>query len=149
MPSSPSVLTISSLPNELLEAIAAAGQQDRLPHLQLVFKSEWTLSHVSRRFRDVIIEILGLYLARSNTRDISVSLKSYWGSTVDDTERHLTVERLSQIVPHINRIWRLSCTVSMAPLRHVAGALIDVNDVEGCCQEHQICGRLCTKSTEV
>ncbi|KAJ7337360.1 hypothetical protein DFH08DRAFT_252667 [Mycena albidolilacea] len=146
MPSPPSVLTISSLPNELLEAIAAAGQQARFPHLQLVFKSEWTLSHVSRRFRDVIIgapalwtlieanldtagsaEILGLYLARSNTRDISVSLESYWGSTVDDTERHLTVERLSQIVPHISRIWRLSCTVSMevlAPLRHVRAPIL-------------------------
>ncbi|KAJ7481483.1 hypothetical protein FB451DRAFT_1394135 [Mycena latifolia] len=90
---------IFSLPNELFIAIAFAGQEPDRIHIHVDFKSEWTLSHVSRRFRDVIIgapvlwtfveidrthqgsvEIMKLYFARSlgckiraNLRDIKAT----------------------------------------------------------------------------
>ncbi|KAJ7842771.1 hypothetical protein B0H13DRAFT_2413457 [Mycena leptocephala] len=90
-------LTILSLPDELLEAIAAAGQEGRVPDLQRTFKSEWTLSHLCRRFREAIIgaptlwtlveanldkggsvEIFKLYLERSRACNIWANL--HWQS---------------------------------------------------------------------
>ncbi|KAJ6588270.1 hypothetical protein B0H19DRAFT_1366926 [Mycena capillaripes] len=118
-------LTISSLPDELLEAIAAAGQEGRLPDFQGAFKSEWTLSHISRRFREVIVgtpalwtlieatlekkgsvEILKLYLARSGSHNICAALRL--PSHADIYGVLVMEERLRLIVPHIHRIWRLS-----------------------------------------
>ncbi|KAF7343331.1 F-box domain-containing protein [Mycena venus] len=112
-------LTILSLPNELLEAIAAAGQN--ASELQRTFKSEWTLSHLCRRFREVVVntpalwtlveadlvykgsvEILKLYLERSGEYQISAALRYIYSEIV-------TVEdRVKLIVPHLDRIWRLS-----------------------------------------
>ncbi|KAJ7481523.1 hypothetical protein FB451DRAFT_130309 [Mycena latifolia] len=116
---------IFSLPNELLVAIAAVGQEGRIPDRARGgdFKPEWTLSHVSRRFRDVIIgapilwsfieadgthegsvETMKLYLARSGGCKIRVNLCDLSRMAVD---RDLVAGRFSNIVPHIHRIWRL------------------------------------------
>ncbi|KAF8213973.1 hypothetical protein K438DRAFT_1956074 [Mycena galopus ATCC 62051] len=107
---------ISSLANELLEAIAAAGQEGH--DYSRSFKAEWTFSQVLRHFRDIIIgaralwtqvatdfgyvEILKLYLERSLPLSTSVAM---WHSTLTDTRFD---ERLTQIVPHISRTSRLS-----------------------------------------
>ncbi|KAF7340169.1 hypothetical protein MVEN_01935500 [Mycena venus] len=124
-------LVLSSLPNELLEAIVVAGQEDRVTDSNWqtqfgTFKSEWTLSHVSRRFRNVIVgapalwtlaeadldvegsaEILKLYLDRSQGYKISATLRS------DSKVAHydILLRRLNPLVHHINRIWRLRMMV--------------------------------------
>ncbi|KAJ7249739.1 hypothetical protein B0H12DRAFT_1121580 [Mycena haematopus] len=133
---------ISSLPNELLEAIAAAGQTERVQGVLELFKSEWTLSHVSRRFRHVIIgspslwtliemdfgvegsvEILKLYLERSQPQSISAILRR---RSAPKATADLLVERLGHVVQHINRIWRLSIEVRadsmevLIPFRDIA-----------------------------
>ncbi|KAF7344474.1 hypothetical protein MSAN_01929100 [Mycena sanguinolenta] len=108
----PTVATISSLPNELLAAIAAAGREDRV---------QWALSHVSHRFQTVMVgtpelwafvqvdfrsegsvKILQLYLQRSQTCPISATLQHR--SSLDQASEDLIVERLAQIIRHINRI---------------------------------------------
>ncbi|KAF7367425.1 hypothetical protein MSAN_00805100 [Mycena sanguinolenta] len=130
--------TIFSLPNELLGAIAAAGQEERVAdsygpdprwHTDSKidnFRSEWVLSHVSRRFRDVIInspalwtligakldawgsvEMLKLYLDRSCACKISITLREFPKNTdadLDDDALELRLIRVSQIVPHISRV---------------------------------------------
>ncbi|KAJ6588266.1 hypothetical protein B0H19DRAFT_1098564 [Mycena capillaripes] len=145
-------LTIYSLPNELLAAIAAAGQEGRL---RGAFKPEWTLSHcVSRRFRDVIVrapalwtiiqvnlaaegsvEIFKLYVERAGACELWADIKSsphepdrLWA---DDLDRNLIAERLAQIVPHVNRMWRLSIRVlsewehlMLAPFRNIAAPVL-------------------------
>ncbi|KAF8213965.1 hypothetical protein K438DRAFT_1802645 [Mycena galopus ATCC 62051] len=146
---------MDTIPNEILEAIAAATQERVRPAIRLsvhghpALKSEWTLSQVSHRFRDIVIgtsalwtlvetdfrsegsvEILKLYLERSQPRGISVSLRmhDYRRNRIVDqfSLRASIVDRLSYIVPHIGRIWRLSITVPdrstelLAPLRHLA-----------------------------
>ncbi|KAJ6590988.1 hypothetical protein DFH09DRAFT_1306629 [Mycena vulgaris] len=131
---------ILSLPNELLVAIATAGQED--PVAAADCKLEWNMSHVSRRFRAAIVgastlwtlvearlifrgsvEIFKLYLERSLALKIDADL--YECSWVG-VERHLIAERLSHIIPHAHRIRRLSIiatTKSMAAIlatfRHV------------------------------
>ncbi|KAJ6588361.1 hypothetical protein B0H19DRAFT_1057559 [Mycena capillaripes] len=134
------VLSIYSLANEVLVAIAAAALEDRI--LGETFKPEWTLSHVSGRFRAAIIgapalwtlveakldaegsvEILKLYLERSGACSIWVALQH-------STEQHnLVMEPLRLLVPHIHRIWRLRIEFSttwedqeldLAPLRKIA-----------------------------
>ncbi|KAJ6588186.1 hypothetical protein B0H19DRAFT_1247880 [Mycena capillaripes] len=89
--------TMYSLPNELLVAIAVAGQESRVvDSLETVFnlRTEWTLSHLSHRFRDVIVsapelwtfaevnleaegsaEIFSRYLEGSGTCSISVTIR--------------------------------------------------------------------------
>ncbi|KAJ7853901.1 hypothetical protein B0H13DRAFT_2358773 [Mycena leptocephala] len=137
-------ITLPSLPNELLVAIAAAGQEGRLPDLRTPFnlKSEWTLSHLSRRFREVIVgapmlwklveanlnslgslEIFELYLERSGTCPI-------WATFQHDllsSSAGLSAKRLSKIVPHINRVCWLRIMLRrawadevLAPLRYIA-----------------------------
>ncbi|KAJ6495338.1 hypothetical protein C8R45DRAFT_167853 [Mycena sanguinolenta] len=104
--------TILSLPNELLVAIAAAGQEDRV---------QWTLSHVSRRFQTVMVgtpalwavvqvdfrsegsvKILQLYLERSQNRPISATLRHR--SMLNADAEDLITARLAHIVQNINRI---------------------------------------------
>ncbi|KAF7367424.1 F-box domain-containing protein [Mycena sanguinolenta] len=130
--------TISSLPSELLGAIAVAGQEERVadsygPDPQWHtdskihnFSSEWVLSHVSRRFRGVMInspalwtligvdlDVLGsvemfkLYLDRSRACKISITLREDPkdpDADLDDDAMQLMFMRVTQIVPHINRI---------------------------------------------
>ncbi|KAJ6590929.1 hypothetical protein DFH09DRAFT_1138122 [Mycena vulgaris] len=128
---------ILSLPNELLAEIVAVGQAEERLELERVltlshrFHSvgsnlEWTLSHVSRRFREAIIgapvlwtivridftfegsvAISKLYLERSqrckiwvNTHDTAVPR--------DSSLDHLMANQFSHIIPHTPRIWRLS-----------------------------------------
>ncbi|KAJ6571709.1 hypothetical protein B0H19DRAFT_1231411 [Mycena capillaripes] len=120
-------LTISDLPNELLVAIAAAGQEGRVPDADsqpMISKTEWTLSHLSRRSRDVIvgapalwtlveanlnaegsIEILKLYLERSRPCNIWATLRRPSVPVPDNHE--LIEERISKILPHVHRMWRL------------------------------------------
>ncbi|KAJ6495378.1 hypothetical protein C8R45DRAFT_987137 [Mycena sanguinolenta] len=116
-------VSITSLPNELLALIAAAGQSrvpsslpDREP------SSEWTLSHVSHRLRGVMIgsptlwtvvevdlnfegsvEILGLYLERSQDFPLAVAFQHRSG-LLPGAVPELVIKRLSRIVLHINRI---------------------------------------------
>ncbi|KAF7350434.1 hypothetical protein MVEN_01348600 [Mycena venus] len=116
---------IYSLPNELLIAIAVAGQEGD-GNLQWTFKPEWTLSHVSRRFRDVIVgasalwahidtdldlvgsfEILKLYLERSQAYYISVTLRSSLDMWKTPHEDSTIVQRLYEIVPHLYHIVKL------------------------------------------
>ncbi|KAF8126429.1 hypothetical protein K438DRAFT_967918 [Mycena galopus ATCC 62051] len=118
-----------SLPNELIVAIAAAAQEDRVWGVLPAFKPEWTLSHLSRRFRFVIIgapalwklvdialhsqgslEILGLYLRRSQGCIISAVFE-HRSPLKEKTERHLVAEFSRQMVPHVDRIWRLRVVV--------------------------------------
>jgi hypothetical protein len=135
--------TISSLPNELLVAIAAAGQEGRVSDLQNLkgfkSKSEWTLSHLSRRFREAIVnaptlwtfvevnlgdegsvEIFKLYLERSRACHISVTLQyrlPHSSIPAVDMPPHLIAERIGQIVPHVNRIWRLHVALKSNVIR--------------------------------
>ncbi|KAJ7214733.1 hypothetical protein B0H12DRAFT_1155087 [Mycena haematopus] len=128
-------VTMSSLPNELLAAIAAAGQEDRV---------HWTLSHISRRFRTVMlgtptlwtviqvdlhsegsVNILQLYLERSQACFISATLQHR--SRLRHESKDLISERLDQIVVHINRISWLKVVVGhwggefmLTPFRHLA-----------------------------
>ncbi|KAK7064772.1 hypothetical protein R3P38DRAFT_3339959 [Favolaschia claudopus] len=126
--------TLASLPPELLVAIAAAGQQERFldlsnPHWQIEaqpgsFRSEWTMSHLSRPIRDTIvdaselwdlteaelnaegsIEILKFYLQRSKTRLIYATLRVSARPNVVDMD--VLLERIGQIVPHIGRVRHL------------------------------------------
>ncbi|KAJ6588434.1 hypothetical protein B0H19DRAFT_1099295, partial [Mycena capillaripes] len=141
-------LTISDLPNELLLAIAAAGQEGRgVPDADsqpMVSKTEWTLSHLSRRFRDVIIgvpalwtlveanlnaegsvEILKLYLERSRACNIWATLRR---PSVPVPDNHELIEkRISQILPHVHRMWRLRIVLRtptggllLAPFRDIS-----------------------------
>jgi hypothetical protein len=106
--------TITSLPNELLEGIAAA-----------VPETERTLSHICRRLRIVMlgtpalwthaavdlhvkgsVEIFELYVARSQECTISATLQLR-SELKDESTRDLVAERLRQIVRHIDRIGRL------------------------------------------
>ncbi|KAJ7481482.1 hypothetical protein FB451DRAFT_1394134 [Mycena latifolia] len=133
--------TIFSLPNELLVAITAAGQEGRVPNDD--FKSEWMLSHVSRRFRDVILcvpilwtfvevdptlegsaEIMRLYLARSRGHRIRANLCERSSLIV---EPDLIAKRLGHILPHTQRISRLSIRateLSIAPMFIVLQAAV-------------------------
>ncbi|KAJ6588337.1 hypothetical protein B0H19DRAFT_1098835 [Mycena capillaripes] len=138
--------TILSLPNELLVAIAAAGQEGRVADLDTTFnsKTEWTLSHISRRFRDVILgaptlwtfvaadleaegsmEICKLYLERSKTCTISANFLYCALSVSQNLSDFLaTMRRIDHIVPHIHRIsWlrlRMESNELLAPLLCVA-----------------------------
>ncbi|KAF7366806.1 F-box domain-containing protein [Mycena sanguinolenta] len=142
------MVTIFSLPNELLEAIAAAGQEERIaelyssyhdrrlgggghfgvtdnPSSSRDFKSEWTLSHVSHRFRDVIVgapalwtlidayrykrrlvEILELYFQRSRFLEFSATL---CGLIVI-----INPAILAQVLQHADRMKTLRFELSMA-----------------------------------
>ncbi|KAF7350427.1 hypothetical protein MVEN_01347700 [Mycena venus] len=121
-------LAIYSLPDKLLIAIAAAGQEGRVADLRPgTSKTEWALSHVSCRGSDTIVgvsalwtlvesnldasesvEILNLYLERSRSCNISAI---FHRSTV--LEYNLLRERLSQaIIPHVNRIWSLKIVLN-------------------------------------
>ncbi|KAJ6588271.1 hypothetical protein B0H19DRAFT_1247960 [Mycena capillaripes] len=145
-----SAITIYSLPNELLEAIAVAGQEGRVPDFQGAFKSEWTLSHISRHFREVIVgtpalwtlietkladkgsvEILKLYLARSGGHYICAALRGPSRADIHDVrvmDVRVMEERLGLIVPHIHRILRLSVVFTtqrwgrqlLSPFRDIA-----------------------------
>ncbi|KAF7344440.1 F-box domain-containing protein [Mycena sanguinolenta] len=142
--------TITSLPNELLAVIAAAGQgRSRVPGLLPDPTAEWTLSHVSHRFRRVMIgspalwtlieadlhsegsvEILGLYLERSQNYSLAVTLQ-HRSELREDSERELATKRLNQLVPHINRISWLRIAVQewggdllLAPFRDLAAPIL-------------------------
>ncbi|KAJ6495346.1 hypothetical protein C8R45DRAFT_986884 [Mycena sanguinolenta] len=129
------VVSISSLPNELLAAIATAGQEDRI---------HWTLSHVSHRFCAVMVgtpalwtvlkvdlrfaiglslEILQLYLERSQKCSIAVTLEHTGRRGAQESE----TEPLALLIPHISRIswlrvvgaWRGQSSL-LAPFRDLA-----------------------------
>ncbi|KAJ7481578.1 hypothetical protein FB451DRAFT_1555836 [Mycena latifolia] len=141
-PSSRSPPAIFSLPNELLVEIAAAGQEDRVHNtLHDDFKSEWTLSHVSSRFRDVMlgapilwtfvetelthkgsVEILKRYLERSQTCMIHAYLCNH--SRVD-VEHDLLAEWLSYISPHTRRISQLSISATKRSITPILAILQD------------------------
>ncbi|KAJ7672581.1 hypothetical protein DFH06DRAFT_1176839, partial [Mycena polygramma] len=138
---------IFSLPNELLVSVAAAGQEGRVADLKTALhsKSEWTLSHLSRHFRDVVIhapslwtlievnlsskgsvEISKLYFQRSRALNVSATLQSL-PEGYPDSDLHLVSERLEQIRFYINRIWRLrirlrtgSGEMLLSPFRSIA-----------------------------
>ncbi|KAJ6464039.1 hypothetical protein C8R45DRAFT_1025034, partial [Mycena sanguinolenta] len=145
-------VTILSLPNELLETntIAAAGQEDRVAELYSSYdsyltyegfrsrsfpklsKSEWTLSHISHRFRKIIagapalwtiieahwsnrrsMKLFELYLHCSKALKISVTLRgSEERYTIDRDGRGITAIStddiqaavLTQVVEHAHRI---------------------------------------------
>ncbi|KAJ7839563.1 hypothetical protein B0H14DRAFT_1067545 [Mycena olivaceomarginata] len=123
---------IYSLPNEIIIAIAAAGQEGhtgaRTCELRptKIFKPEWALSHTSRRFRDVTVgapalwavieiifdlpgsvEILDLYLQRSQGCKISATFRTL--SSEDSMEGHgLFIKGLGQILLHIERLWKFA-----------------------------------------
>ncbi|KAJ7839542.1 hypothetical protein B0H14DRAFT_2587879 [Mycena olivaceomarginata] len=145
-----STRTISSLPNELLVAIVAAGQDCGTDFPPRAFKSEWILSQVSQRFRDVIlgapalwtliqadlydlraVETLMLYLERSGAHKISITLRSLSRYS----EGPLT-ECLTQILPHVERLWRLAITIgaagvdALAPFRDVEAPHLQHLDLE-------------------
>ncbi|KAJ7711925.1 hypothetical protein B0H16DRAFT_1900422 [Mycena metata] len=129
--------TILTLPNELLLAIVAAGQEI-VEGQQL--KPEWTCSQVCRRFRDVIVgapglwtlidldlhsdslaDIANLYFTRSQACLLSATLRE----SKDIEKDTFVAEQLSVIVPHIHRIRQLRLFLSanpqtaLAPLRPI------------------------------
>ncbi|KAJ7356754.1 hypothetical protein DFH08DRAFT_849965 [Mycena albidolilacea] len=150
--------SVLSLPNELLVAIAVAGQQDRIADLNsetqsTTFKSEWTWSHVSQRFRDVVVgapelwalietdfgsegsvEILKLYLERSRACQISVTLHEPSGSHL--LEEGLLDRRVTRdIVPQINRIRWLRIVLTTMNWEHEE-MLPPFRDVAAPCLQH-------------
>ncbi|KAJ7756931.1 hypothetical protein B0H16DRAFT_1824611 [Mycena metata] len=132
-----SATTILGLPNELLLAIVAAGQEI-VDGQQL--KPEWTCSQVCRRFRDVIVgapglwtlidldlhsdslaDIANVYFTRSQACLLSATLRE----SKDIQNDPLVAEQLSVIVPHIHRIRQLrlflsaNAQIALAPLRPI------------------------------
>ncbi|KAJ7241679.1 hypothetical protein B0H12DRAFT_1133251 [Mycena haematopus] len=140
-----SAVTIFSFPNQLLVAIAIAGQEDRVADLYRsnykpprnlqnrsrprVFKSEWTLSHVSHRFREVIVEapalwtlpevsctnegspkFFKLYLQRSRAYKISATLRGFPDRDSDDTNLGVV---LTQVIENVNRTQTLRIEFTM------------------------------------
>ncbi|KAJ7162131.1 hypothetical protein C8R46DRAFT_344460 [Mycena filopes] len=132
MPTRPAV--IFSLPDELLVAIASAGQEGSDPATyQIRWRAsdfpEWTLSHVSRQFRDIVInapslwtrietgldrdrsiagdrsvQVMKLYLERSRECALSVTFTQwYWSAVQKDV-----ADRLYHIIPHLARVSRLT-----------------------------------------
>ncbi|KAJ7930135.1 hypothetical protein B0H13DRAFT_1859261 [Mycena leptocephala] len=137
-------ITLPSLSNELLVAIAAAGQKGRLPDLCTPPNLEIGMDFVPpfRRFREAIVgapmlwklveanlnslgslEIFELYLERSGTCPI-------WATFQHDllsSSASLSAKRLSRIVPRINRVCWLRIMLRrawadevLAPLRYIA-----------------------------
>ncbi|KAF7367445.1 F-box domain-containing protein [Mycena sanguinolenta] len=129
---------IFRLPNELLVAIAAAGQEKRIAETfsqhsrwqtpSATFKSEWTMSQLSRRFRAAIIgapnlwilaeaelehqgsvEVLKLYLERSQACKISITLRE---SQTSDLEYDHLLDRISLIAAHFNQIQMLRIAIT-------------------------------------
>ncbi|KAJ7780252.1 hypothetical protein DFH07DRAFT_468057 [Mycena maculata] len=136
-----------SLPDELLAAVATAGQEDCDDALGL----GWTLSHVSRRFRNTVIgtpslwtrveitlgsedsvEIFKLHLERSKVCKLWVTLRDI--SVMADT----VTEHLSHLVPHISRIWRSDMALDdtksilavLVPFRHAAAPCLEHLDIK-------------------
>ncbi|KAJ6519219.1 hypothetical protein C8R45DRAFT_950602 [Mycena sanguinolenta] len=133
-----SATAIFCLPNELLVAIAAAGQEERVAEMlslrsrwqtqSTTFKSEWTMSQLSRRFRDAIVgapnlwtlaeaelehqgsvKVLKLYLERSQVCKISITLRESQTSLL---EYNLLLERISSIAAHFSHIHMLRIAVT-------------------------------------
>ncbi|KAJ7764512.1 hypothetical protein DFH07DRAFT_811487 [Mycena maculata] len=111
---------IFSLPHELLVEIAAIGQEDREALADGVFRPEWNLSHVCRRFRHTIteaatlwtymevdlnfegsVEVAKLYFSRSRACKIWVTLHGHR----TQIGAHAIAERLGHFLPNVNRIW--------------------------------------------
>ncbi|KAJ6591036.1 hypothetical protein DFH09DRAFT_191901 [Mycena vulgaris] len=149
IPLVPRVPEIFSLPNELLVAIAAAGQENRLP-LWLdrdgAFKSESTLSHVCRHLRAAIIgapelwtlveadldldgsvENFKLYLERSRASKIWVTVREF------GLEPDILSEHIALLLPHTHRIWRLGI---MSTVNSINAMLDPFRDVAAPCLEH-------------
>ncbi|KAJ7614629.1 hypothetical protein DFH06DRAFT_1484174 [Mycena polygramma] len=129
--------TIFSLPNELLVDIAAAGQEHRFGPVDsrlrsMASKPEWTISHVSRHLRDVVIgapslwtlveasshtagstKILKLYLERSCAGTLSLMLHVGYKfqkmvAPSDSIQNYALVKKqLSELDSHLTRTWRL------------------------------------------
>ncbi|KAJ6588279.1 hypothetical protein B0H19DRAFT_202340 [Mycena capillaripes] len=144
---SQTALSLCSLPNELLDAIAAAGQEGCVSEFQDAFKSKWTLSHVSHRLREVVVgaptlwtviranlgaegsvEIFKLYVERAGVCELWADIRSF--SRAED-HRVLVTERLAQIVLYVNRMRRLSIVlpprwghVLLAPFRYIAAPVL-------------------------
>ncbi|KAJ7507195.1 hypothetical protein B0H11DRAFT_2185674 [Mycena galericulata] len=142
---------ILSLPNELLEAITAAGQnQDGDPASHMSLRPEWILSRVSSRLREVIIgapslwtrvvvhldlagsvEISKLYLERSGGRKIWITLCANRGVVED----RILAKRLSDLIlPHVNRARRLDLASTFggiaAPFQNVAAPHLEHLEIE-------------------
>ncbi|KAJ7764544.1 hypothetical protein DFH07DRAFT_377259 [Mycena maculata] len=146
---------ILSFPDELLVEIAAAAvQEERSPADE--FRAELALSHLSHRFRDIMIgaptlwtviktkplvdgsvELLKLYLERSRACKIWVTLHEP-GATY--YPHQLIAADLSHILPHVNRIWRLriecgsqnSMSAVLAVFRNVAAPALEHLEISHC-----------------
>ncbi|KAJ6474656.1 hypothetical protein C8R47DRAFT_706832 [Mycena vitilis] len=128
--------TIFSLPNELLVDIVATGQEHRFEPVDsyrlrsMASKPEWTISHVSRHLRDVVVgapslwtlveaslhtagftKILKLYLERSCASPLSLMLHVGYKSrrTSDSIQPNYTLvkKQLSELDTHLTRTWKL------------------------------------------
>ncbi|KAJ7724206.1 hypothetical protein B0H16DRAFT_1895539 [Mycena metata] len=117
------------LPEEILVAIAAAGQDNNRHILEWNsgnrFKVEWALSRVSRQIRAAIIdaatlwtivdtelcrrgwlEILGLYLERSRGCDLSATFRCNADRSMPRTWLQLAL-MLMRLLPQLGRFFRL------------------------------------------
>ncbi|KAJ7336296.1 hypothetical protein DFH08DRAFT_285916 [Mycena albidolilacea] len=141
---------IYSLPNEIIIAIAAAGQEGhtgaRTCELRptKIIKPEWALSHTSRRFRDVTVgapalwavieiifdlpgsvEILNLYLQCSQGCKVSATFRTL--PSEDSMEGHgLFIKGLGQILLHIERLWKFAIILDSGFARKLLAPLRDV-----------------------
>ncbi|KAJ6464036.1 hypothetical protein C8R45DRAFT_1220126 [Mycena sanguinolenta] len=163
-------VTIFSLPNELLETIAAAGQEDRVANLYSsyrdhrlnsyegfrsrtfpkIFKSERTLSHVSRRFREIIVgaaalwtiieahwsertsmKLFELYLQRSKALKISVTLRGSEQCYAIDRYGRVTAISTDDAAPWMSQGAALAQVVKHAHrIKALRIELITENEVE-------------------
>ncbi|KAJ6495400.1 hypothetical protein C8R45DRAFT_170122 [Mycena sanguinolenta] len=132
-------LTIFSLPNELLVAVAAAGEKHNL---------QWTLSHVSRRLRSVMvatptlwtlvevipgwdesIELLNLYFGRSQNCLVTLVLRhpTWVNQRWEGGEELVRVAKhVAQILLHIHRVSRLSVFATRLGTEPLLGMFRDV-----------------------
>ncbi|KAJ7982813.1 hypothetical protein DFH06DRAFT_711411 [Mycena polygramma] len=136
-------LTIISLPNEVLVAIAAAGQEGPVNPATFTGRPEWALSRVSRHFRDVVVnspelwtsvdvnldaegsvEILKLYLQRSRARSISAAIH-YLPKTTHFLD-NAVLNRLRLVALHIHRVWRLEIAICTVWSEHLLGPLREI-----------------------
>ncbi|KAJ7507190.1 hypothetical protein B0H11DRAFT_194362 [Mycena galericulata] len=151
--------TLFSLPNELLEAIVAAGQDEDVS-LSEISRPEWTLSRVSRRLRNAItttptlwtrvvthldragsVEISTIYLERSRACKICVALCEV---SRDGFEHHIMAEQIGHLVPHIPRIQRLliesehSMGEMLSPFQNVAAPVLEHVELRQVSQFYEI-----------
>ncbi|KAJ6588187.1 hypothetical protein B0H19DRAFT_1366862 [Mycena capillaripes] len=106
----------------------------------------WTLAELNLK-SEGFTEILNTYLERSGTCSISVTIYYLPEREVTYSVHAPVMQRLGQIVPHINRIWRLRMTIRtvwvaqlLDPLFEIAAPKLQVLEIINELTNHKMLG---------